>query len=337
MSTSAVSLSVSFSQRFDIGVRTVLSVTSANLNALDVTQATGGPRPGRLPADAHCRQLLASGGIQPGLPTWLLSVRNFLSNLRVIACVGSGTEPRGVATEAIAESRRPYHVLGSRRDAGGAKRLVVEEWDPRRDTTTTFDWFLSGVPVVWDDESGDQLLRRLVPEASDVSHVWRIPRGKHPEATPETQATWTELNGLFDRLLTATRDEAADQLIKAATDEKLAREDSYCHHLLGVDAQGRLCELIGTGTLEALGAELGARYGVSRAICVDNGGSIEVRHYPKGDAAESTQLAALPNHRPPGTAYLAVQARTNTFVLEPSLRPPGGPTGFVSLIDAVEA
>src|SRR5207237_3802675 len=121
--------------------------------------------------------------------------RNVLSNLRCIGysaalCARDGLPPGTVAAVAEEHERpgRPYHVI---RRAGGALR--VDEFAPAgslRDPQPGLadaDWLVSGTPVLWDCDP-DELFERMVTDAADHSHVWRLPRGTNPDAPDETSA-----------------------------------------------------------------------------------------------------------------------------------------------------
>lgn len=178
--------------------------------------------------------------------------------------------------------------------------------------------YLSGVPVLWDDEDEEQLFRRLVSEAADPAHIWHLPRGGHPEASQTSVQQWRELHELFTSSLTLDRDNATGTLIAYAESRGLKREDEYLHNIPGVDDKSQLCQYIACGRLESLGRRIRRQFGVRRALCVDNGGSIELRFYPCGSGGFPVQLFAAPNFRPAGMAYLAIVLPDHSsFVLLP--------------------
>lgn len=253
----------------------------------------------RKTADEHLAQLASAGRLPANHPLLVLSVRNVLSNLRCLAYVAGEGAGAPVTVEGERLGGRPYHVLGLTR----AGTLTVEEGDPGDPAwRARFRWFFSGVPVTWDGEGPEGLFHRVVTEAADPSHVWRIPRGNHPGATEETTGLWNRVHQAFVATLGCSR-ETAFQAVSAAAGA-VPREEGYFHNALGVDAEGRLCQCMRGGRLEEVGAEMRRRFGVRRALCVDNGGSSVVRFYPAGLASDGIQLAALPNHRAAGTAYL---------------------------------
>jgi len=311
---------------FELGVRYTQRITGLRSIALSLAQhgdveekrvtdpQFSSPRDSdRIPAQEHLARLIEAGRCAPDRPTLMLSVRNVLSNLRCVGYVEGLERPAAVAGE-VMTADRPYHILGLTKEG----ELVIREFAYGRDDLDAYAWFLSAVPVAWDDEGDEHLLERITTEAADHSHVWRIPRGRHPDATEETRRQWEELHEVFAGVLGADRATAAAALSSYAQAQQLAREDGYLHNVLGLDGSGQLCQLIGQGRLEGLGRSLGEQYGVRRALCVDNGGSIEVRFLPKGAAnGEYTQLVSLPSFRPPGTAYLGIQLEDKSYTMLP--------------------
>ncbi len=113
-----------------------------------------------------------------------------------------------LAHAGILNHNRSYHILGQKNDGS----LTIEEYNPGTDASD-YRWFISGVPVLWDKKDDedpdasspddeDTLFRRIVTEAADHSHVWRLPRGSHPEATATTRAQWKALQEIFIKTLT---------------------------------------------------------------------------------------------------------------------------------------
>ena len=263
---------------------------------------------GRTPLQEHLDRLAdgTTGRASPlsrAAPLLVISVRNVLSNLRCGAAIRGLTD--GFVT--VEEEKdfhfgRPYHVLAYR---GG--RFWIEEAIPTPEMVAASDWMLSGVPVLWD---GEDVIERLVTDASDHSHVLHLPRGKCPDATPESLAKWEELHAAFLGSLSEPRSVACSQIMAHAGG--LQREDKYLHNILAVDDRGRLIQHVGVGLLEDLGGEL-RRRGATRAIMVDNSGSVCTIFYPEGIRGERIQLLAAPNHRPRGTAFLIAVLADSTF------------------------
>lgn len=286
---------------------------SAPLPAKDVTKIEVSAAYGRVEANEHLTRLVANGRIKQDQPVLLISVRNVLSNLRGIGCGEILDGPLSVEGEVFSE-KRPYHTLAW--DSKG--RFLIREFAPGWDSNDGLRGYISGVPVLWDEENEQEVFRRIVSEAADHAHVWQLPRGRHPDATETSVQQWRDLNRLFIASLSASRDSAADELINYVESQGLKREQGYLHHILGVDGNGHLCQYIGIGRLEELGQRLRRQFGAQRALCVDNGGSIEVRLYPNGLSGFATQLFAAPNFRPKGTAYLALALPDPSFMLLPA-------------------
>jgi len=270
----------------------------------------------------HLEGMIKNGRLSdPSRPLMVLSARNVLSNLRCIAYIKGLTQtPISVAEEypvlkqAIeGESAcfRPYHVLG---DLNG--QIVIDEWNPHQ--SNGYEWFFSGVPVLWDDEAPDELFERMITEAADHSHIWHLPRANHPDTTPASEGHWLKLQEIFTQSLTESRTSVFQRLCEYAQKNGLQRESNYLHHIIGIDSNGHLHQLVDSGRLEDLATKLRSK-GVSRALCVDNGGSVTTRFFPQGyrDTIESGCISLLtaPNHRPIGTSYLVIELKDSGFKL----------------------
>jgi hypothetical protein len=282
------------------------SIEKKNLTIATHTKA------GRLSAYEHVQKLGKENIIKnPESPLLVISVRNVMANLRCIGYQDGENEFASVNDEVFAS--RPYHILGKRKDNG---KMVINEFVANSDDKSQFRWFLSGIPVLWDNMDEDEIFKRIVTEEYDHSHVWQIYRGAHPLATEESIYTWEGLQEIFVRTLDQTREIAFNEMLKYASDKNLEREDNYLHNIIGVDESGeKIYQLIGTGRLEELGIKIG-KMGAKRAICVDNSGSIVVQSYPKGANHDFIQEFAAPNHRSPGTAYLILELVNKTFSLK---------------------
>ncbi len=265
---------------------------------------------GRITPFEHLQRLVSERRIKDlEKPLMILSVRNVLSNLRCVAYIKGYTKD-GLArvAEENVHTERPYHILAEKNSG----TLTIEEFDSKNGNKADFFWFLSGVPVLWNEGNEKELLERIVTEAADHSHVWHIPRGNHPEATNKTRKQWQDLQDIFIETLPNTRYEAFRKLQAYAKENKLKREDNILHNILGVDDSGKLYQLTANGRLEELGRQI-KEQGAKKAICVDNSGSTVVQFYPKGVNGECKQLVAAPNYRAPGTAYLVIELRDDAF------------------------
>lgn len=271
---------------------------------------TSHSKSGRLTIAQHLQKLEKENVLSDGnTPLLILSCRNVLANLR---CVGYLQGKENVAcVKEEKESVRPYFIFGQKSNGS----LVMEEFSNTAESRKDYQWFLSGVPVLWDNVSDEQLFQNIVTEAADHSHVWEIFRGSHPEATNDSKQIWEDLQKIFVDTLADSKETAFEKLNTLAQSKKLKREDNYLHNILGVSGDGKtLYQLIGIGKLEDLGKQIQA-LGATRAICVDNSGSSVVQFYPKGIEGECIQEFAAPNHRPPGTAYLVIELENAGFKL----------------------
>lgn len=244
----------------------------------------------------------------PDPPFLIASARNVLSNVR---CIGYGSDmcrllgkapgQLAVVDEEAGYPGRPYHVI-RHSDEG----FFAEEFEPRgsvRDPQPALvgtNWMVSGTPVLWDCNEND-LFNRMISDAADPAHIWKLPRGNHPDASPDVSAKWDELHQVFIETLTSDRDEAAGRLAAAAGE--LPRENEYLHTVWGVGKHDELIIVIAHGGLEELGRkarELGAK----RAICVENGGSVAIYYVLTRGQQEWSPLVRAPNLRVSGTTFV---------------------------------
>jgi hypothetical protein len=302
---------VSFANRFeametiDLMLACYKAVSAKNVTAVSLTAET-------LQARKTSEELLQMHKAQLqsiDSPMATVSVRNVLANHRCIAFHENYRQPVAVKGE-VFNSIRPYHALGLTKN----NRLEITEIFITPETLKNYRWFITGVPVLWDEDTPSSLLDRLLAEVSDISHVYFLPRGQHPAATPYTEKIWHEIHDIFLGNLSASRKQAAEAVRHLASHYQLERESRYFHHLLSVDEEGRLCELADTGSLEALGLKIHSLFGVKRAICVDNGGSVAMHYYAKGIQGEGVRLSHL-NYRTRGTAFLCMQLKSPCFKL----------------------
>ncbi|MCB0597335.1 MAG: hypothetical protein H6557_07325 [Lewinellaceae bacterium] len=265
---------------------------------------------GRLKPEQHVDNLIKAGELaDPTSPLLAISCRNILSNLRCIAYKSTAQDGQIASVEEeVFSPHRPYFVFGEKDG-----RLQMTTFTPETGQEKTFEWFFSGVPVVWENMNEEALFKKIVTEAADHSHVWRLPRGAHPKATENTQQNWEALHGLFIRSIGQPSETAFGHLAKYAAAQHLKREDDYLHNILGLNEAGHLIQYCGKGKLEDLGRHL-LSHGVKSAIMVDNSGSVTTIFFPKGAQTENPiQLFAAPNHRHAGTAYLIVELLDAAF------------------------
>lgn len=289
-------------------------------------------RNGRLSPTEHLRQLVGESRLtNPDTPLLMISCRNTLSNIRCIAYAKAVKGHIISVKEEVFSPERPYFILGEKDN-----QLILDNFTPNQQQPQTFEWFISGVPVLWDDMNEDAIFEKIVTEASDHSHVWHIPRGSHPNVTPTTLKSWSDLHQIFLDTLDQPSAVAYSALVKYAEENGLEREYNYLHNILGVNGEGKLIQYAAKGKLEDLGHYL-RKFDVKRAIMVDNSGSVGTIFFPKGsniarnklfswirkveslfftkrtDTQEPIQLFGAPNHRPPGTAYLVVELENSNF------------------------
>lgn len=263
---------------------------------------------GKYTLEEHLSHLHRRAELTGGRPLLAFGLRNNLVNPRAMLHLESRTY--AADGEQPESSRRSYFGLGLR---GG--RLVAEQvLGAAAQPAPIPDPFIAGIPVLWDDLSGDALLDAILSEASDHSHVFRIFRGKHPQATDQSRELWRHLHEVFLQHLTCSREEAAAAMRQAAEDtpEPLQRSDDYLHSVLGLTAEGNLVNVVAHGRLEAVG-RIAAGLGCQRAVCVDNSGSVMPTFLPHGLEGESIPLLRAPNFRPKGRALLVVELEDGTF------------------------
>ena len=173
---------------------------------------------GRLTPAQHLQHLEASGRFSDhGQALMLLSARNVMSNLRCLGFVRGKTEvPVGVKRESVT-SPRPFFAMAGRQDGS----IAIEFLDTRSPLPPSWDWFFTGIPVLVDGESDEQIFRRIVAEAADHSHLWRLPRGNHPLATHESRRHWSNLHEIFVAHANADPNIAADALLRDAAQARL--------------------------------------------------------------------------------------------------------------------
>ena len=261
---------------------------------------------GKATLDEHLAHLRRENMLRGDAPLLVLGLRNNLVNLRS-PVIWRG-RAHAVEGERPGDSLRPYYGIGirdGRLTMGQALGGSAERWP---------DFFCAGIPVLWDDVAGDALLDLILAEAADHSHVFDLPRGNHPDATPATRAAWARLHDAFRSsvhadLRTAV---AAVQAAVTALDPPPRRCDNYLHAVLGAKDDGTLICIYASGRLEALGHAARNR-GCRRAVCVENSGSIMPTFLPDGIEGERIPLLRAPNFRPHGRAVLVLELKTPAF------------------------
>lgn len=294
--------------------RAVLSIPAleqegAHLRTKDLLSPEISAEDGKFSIEQHLASLTARGEIESGRPLLVFGMRNNLVNPRAIVIA------RGRAWAAESEepeaSARPYFGLGR-----GNGRFLMDTALGEADSPAGLwqEFFCSGIPVLWDDLSGEELFRLMLAETADPSHLFDLPRGKHPQATDQSRAAWKRLHETFLRHLHSPLEEVAESLCATirSLPEPLIRCSTYLHSILGVDSMGHLVNVVGHGRLEDLG-RAAARLGCRRAICVENSGSVMPTFYQDGARGLATPLLRAPNFRPKGRAVLAVELADPTF------------------------
>lgn len=281
--------------------------------AKNLIDSSGHTKIARKTIDEHLAQI-PEDRFNKNEPFLVLSVRNVMANLRCIGyCAGYTEQPIAVAEEYQQSNQqlisgRPYHILAAQNDG----QLIIEEFNyPAAERP--YQWFLSGVPVLWDDEDKEQLWQRIVTESADHSHIWYLPRGSHPQANDITRGQWDSLHNQFIQHLSSNRDVAFKAMQELFSTGNLNREAKYLHHILGITKDGHLVNVVGRGRLEALGRQA-RKQGAIRALCVDNSGSVIVRFYPEGIREDFINLISALNFRAPGTAYLFINLQDKQFM-----------------------
>jgi hypothetical protein len=262
---------------------------------------------GKFILEEHLQAALEHGRIARDAPLLVLGLRNSLVNLRAIV------ETRGsilaVEEEEPARSQRPYYGLHY---SGGEFRMV--ERHGFGDRVADGDFFCSGVPVLWDNLAGEDLFERILIEAADHSHVFDLPRGNHPRATDASRCAWENLHEAFQANLYEETPVAIRAMRKALAlgGRILSRCHTYLHSVLGVDRHGDLVNVVGHGSLEDLG-RLAAARGCSRAVCVENSGSVMPTFLPQGWPGPIVPLLRAPNFRPKGRVLLLIELADGSF------------------------
>lgn len=312
-----------------------------SLQAKDLLTADEVSADGKYTAEQHLARLQAAGKLAPGRPLLVFGARNLCVNWRSPAVLDG--KIYALEGEEPVHSQRPYYGIGLR-----GNRLTCDVLLGGGSEPADWDFFCAGVPVLWDGWEGGQLLDLMLCEASDHSHVFDLPRGKHPAATNATRQAWQDLQTVFiEHLYTPQADAArAMRTTVEGFEPPLRRCGDYFHSIMGVRDDGILICLSAQGQLEDLGQVM-KRHGCRRAICLENSGSVMPTFFPQGIKRQSTRMALLskwladfpglfalrtpkqpsegdaiplvrsPNFRPCGRAAIAVELENAKFISQP--------------------
>ncbi|MBM3241346.1 hypothetical protein FJZ31_34125 [Candidatus Poribacteria bacterium] len=177
---------------------------------------------GRYEPKKHLQYLLANNSLaNPSNPMLVCGIRNVMSNHRCIVYTATNVSPDlpppyAVAGEEHHRSQRPYYIMAE--DITG--KLALKEYLPSEEPLEKFRWLFSGVPVLWDDHSSEEIFRMILTEAADHSHIYYLPRGNHPEATDQTRNAWKQMHDVFIETLYAPLDVAFKALHTTATERQ---------------------------------------------------------------------------------------------------------------------
>lgn len=307
--------------------RAVLSVPSLargeRLGEKDLLAGGEAPVDGKYTLEEHLQHLESRQAIRSDRPLLVLGFRNNLVNLRApIIMKGQAFAVEG---EEPGKSQRSYYGIGLREGRLVIDRALAEAGKPE-------DWpefFCAGVPVLWDDLDDNALLGLMLGETADHSHLYDLPRGHHPRATPDTLAAWQRLHGVFVEHRHADREtiQGAMRRELAGFTPPLRRCDDYFHAILGACDDASLVCLFAHGRLEDLGRMLASR-GCRRAVCVENSGSIMPTFLPRGLKGQAVPLVRAPNFRPRGRAALVIELTSADFDSLPLLKHLSTPTSI---------
>ncbi len=282
------------------------------LNSKDLLSSGDVADDGKYSLEQHLQFLIKNQSIKPDKPLLVLGMRNSVVNLRCPVIVEG--QVYAVTGENPEASVRPYYGIGLRNN-----RLVCER--ALGGQSTARDWqefFCAGVPVLWDDLEPQALFQILLCEAADHSHIFNLPRGNHPDSTDFTRNAWQKLQNVFVEELHADAETAAQamQQVLAQFQPPLSRADDYLHAILGIRPDGSLVAIFAQGRLEALGTIM-KQHGCTRAICVENSGSVMPSYLPKGAEGDTIALLRAPNFRPRGRALLVIELSNTKFAIHP--------------------
>lgn len=262
---------------------------------------------GRYSIEEHLDWLAERDALDLDAPLLVLGLRNCAVNLRCPVVLDGRVH--AVEQERPTHSARPYAGLVP----GGRGLRTIEALGPRP-VPDEAGFFAAGVPVLWPGLRGEALMDLMLTEAADHSHLFALPRGRHPEATDASRAAWSHLHDAFAATLHTDRGAAIAGMraALASTPAPLTREEHYLHAAIGTDAEGRISYVAAHGRLEAIGAELAA-LGATHGLMVENSGSVMPTWLPDGRRGPVIPLLRAPNHRPRGRAVLVLQMPSASF------------------------
>ncbi len=269
---------------------------------------------GRYTPEDHLKYLKQDNAlVDSSNPIIICGIRNVMANHRCIIyksgnLIPDRTPPYAVDNERPHHSKRPYYTLFE--DFTG--KLVMDEYLPAGNLEH-FNWLFSGVPVLWDNLSREEIYKRILAESSDHSHVYFLPRGNHPGKTDDTIEAWKELHDTFSKHLYSPLDQAFSSIQTIEERRRLKREHNYFHCIIGIDSNSNISFLVKHGLLEDLGEVMRDEFSAKRAICIGNSGSVTLQFCPKGVSGPVIPLIAAPNYRHPGTAFLFIELKDGSF------------------------
>lgn len=292
--------------------RVALSAPIIDLNfpirEKDLLRADADDSPGKYTIEEHLAALAGRGDIDPTQPLLALGMRNNLVNLR--APIIRHGKVHTVATEMPELSARPYYGIGSRDG-----RIVLEQaLGHGRHPADWAEFFCAGVPVLWDELSGPKLFDLLLAEAADHSHVFELPRGAHQLARAESLNAWERLHRVFVAHVHSELQVATGALREEALSisPPLQRSSDYLHAVIGSRPDGAVVCIYCHGMLESLG-EIARSRGCTRAVCVENSGSVMPTFLPQGTHGDVIPLLRAPNFRPRGRVMLVFELASARF------------------------
>lgn len=261
---------------------------------------------GKATISEHIALIKNEGIVRTDASLLILGTRNNLVNLRApIIWRGHAYAVEGERPET---SLRPYYGLGSRDGKlflGQALGGSSESWP---------EFFVAGVPVLWDDVDEETLLSLILVEAADHSHVFNLPRGSHPNATEATRRKWSQLHQAFRTTVHADLPTAVSAMRSTlgVINPPPVRCENYLNAVVGIRHDGTLVCIYAHGRLEMLGQRAKA-LGCRRAVCVENSGSVMPTYLPTGLEGEQIPLLRAPNFRSHGRAVLVVELNSPVF------------------------
>src|SRR5215469_5981064 len=290
--------------------RAIISVPAlseeGSLGEKDLLSRGAGRTEGKATLAEHLNLLRAQNAIRADAPLLVFGMRNNLVNLRA-PIIWKG-RAYAVDGEHPGDSLRPYYGIGNR----DGKLLIGQALGGSSGTWPQF--FIAGIPVLWDDMNDENLLDLILVEAADHSHVFDLPRGNHPDATPASRRNWSQLHRAFRGNVHSDFSTAVSAMRSAlaAINPPASRCDNYLNAVVGIRDDGTFVCIYAHGRLEMLGRRAKA-LGCQRAVCVENSGSIMPTYLPDGIDGDQIPLLRAPNFRPLGRAMLVLELKNKLF------------------------